>query len=335
MNDLAFLARAERPRDSTLSVAILLSTYNGEKYLPEQLESILQQTHRNWILVWRDDGSTDRTREIMRNFRAGVGAGRCREARNSGVHLGAAASFLSLLAQTRASDDIVLPEACVQNGAGGLAIAFADQDDVWMPGKLARALPHLAAAGEAALLYCARQFLVDERLQGQHLSILPGNRPSFPASLTQNIVHGNTMVMNRHAADLVASIPGPPGTVHDWWSYIVISACGGRVLIDPEPVVLYRQHKDNLIGSPPSTVARARAALRRGPAGFMTLMRRHVAQLSLHAEHLTPAARADLSRIEAGLARRGLRRARALSCPGFQRQTELENMLFRLWFMTG
>ena len=344
MNDLGFLAEADSKAgcppeariEVALTVAILLSTYNGAKFLPEQLDSFERQTCRNWIVVWRDDGSTDGTREIMRGFHARVGGARCREAPDSGVHLGAAASFLSLLTQTRASDAaVILPEYCAPGTIESLVIAFADQDDVWMPGKLARALPHLTQAGENALLYCARQYLVDERLQGCQLSILPGNRPSFPASLTQNIVHGNTMVMNRLAADLVARIPGPPGTVHDWWSYIVISACGGRVLIDPEPVVLYRQHEGNLIGSPPSTLARASAALRRGPSGFMTMMRRHVAQLSQHAEHLTAEAQADLARIEAALAQRGLRRARALACPGFQRQTELENMLFRLWFMTG
>jgi glycosyltransferase involved in cell wall biosynthesis len=324
VNDLAFMAKTEvSPKagyaEAALCVAILLSTYNGARFLAEQLESFERQTHRNWILIWRDDGSTDETVAIMRGFAARLGASRCREAEDSGVHLGAAASFLALLARTRGSD----------------AIAFADQDDVWMPDKLARALPHLGAASGRALLYCARQYLVDERLQGRHLSILPGDRPGFPASLTQNIVHGNTMVMNRRAVDLVAAIPGPPGTVHDWWSYIVVSACGGLVLIDPEPVVLYRQHKGNLIGSPPSTFARARGALRRGPEIFMGLMRRHVDQLSLHADCLTEAARADLSRIEAGLARHGLRRVRALRCPGFRRQTRLENLLFRLWFISG
>ncbi len=319
LNDLALMPEAGVSQGAAITVAILLSTYNGARFLPEQLDSIARQTHGNWSLLWRDDGSTDQTLAIMRNFTRKIGVSRCREAADSGIHLGAAASFLSLLAQTPQSQ----------------AIAFADQDDVWMPNKLARALPHIGHAGSRAFLYCARQYLVDEQLQGRYLSILPGDRPGFPASLTQNIVHGNTMVMNRAAADLVRRIPGPPGTVHDWWSYIVISACGGSVLIDPEPVVLYRQHEGNLIGSPASTMARAKAALARGPGVFMTMMRRHVAQLSHHGDYLTEEARADLARIEAGLASRGLRRAWALRCPGFNRQTGLENLLFRIWFMTG
>lgn len=319
MSETTFMPKVETAPDTQLAISILLSTYNGVRFLPDQLASFESQVHPDWFLIWRDDGSTDETRALMQAFGARLGPGKCREAGNSGLHLGAAASFLSLLSQARAAD----------------AIAFADQDDVWMPDKLARAMPHLRTAGAQALLYFARQYLVDERLRGRHLSILPGNRPGFPASLTQNIVHGNTMVMNRRAVDLVAQIPGPPGTVHDWWSYIVVSACGGRILLDPEPVVLYRQHKGNLIGSPPSTLARAAAALQRGPGIFMTMMHRHVAQLSAHEALLTDQARADLARIEAGLNAGGSHRATALRCPGFRRQTGLENLLFRLWFMIG
>jgi glycosyltransferase involved in cell wall biosynthesis len=300
-------------------IAILLSTYNGSRFLPEQLESLERQSDTAWRVVWRDDGSTDNTRTIMAEFTARIGVERCRETAGSGAHLGAAQSFLSLL-----------PEA-----ADADAVAFADQDDVWLPDKLARARETLQAAGNQAMLYCARQYLVDEHLLGHNLSILPGDKPGFPASLTQNIVHGNTMVMNRAAADLVARIPGPPGTVHDWWSYIVITACGGVVVIDPKPVVLYRQHRENLIGSPPSTVARAIAAVRRGPGIFMTMMRRHVGQLAAHAEFLTEQARGDVTRISEGLCGGIAPRSRALRCPGLKRQTELENMLFRLWFMIG
>lgn len=169
------------------------------------------------------------------------------------------------------------------------------------------------------MLYSARQFLVDAELRGEHLSILPGMRPGFPASLTQNIVHGNTLVMNRAAADLVARIPGPSGTIHDWWSYIVVTACGGAVRIDPTPVVLYRQHDANLIGSPPSTLRRASAALQRGPGIFMTMMRRHVGQLNAHAQHLTAQARDDLVSITAGLDGGLVPRLHALRRPGLRR----------------
>ena len=80
----------------------------------------------------------------------------------------------------------------------------------------------------------------------------------------------------------------PEGTVHDWWSYIVVSACGGIVFYDPEPRVLYRLHKNNLIGSARPLPARAIAAMQRGPEIFMTMMRRHVEALAAQPERLAP-----------------------------------------------
>ncbi|HQT74291.1 MAG TPA: glycosyltransferase [Acidiphilium sp.] len=300
-------------------ITILLSTYNGAQFLSDQLASFEAQTDRNWCLFWRDDGSSDATREIMAGFAGRIGAERCREAPNSGIHLGAGQSFLSLLAAAK----------------DARIIAFADQDDVWLPEKLARARLALSGQNSGPRLYTARQYLVDANLQSRRLSNLPARKPGFPACLTQNVVHGNTAVMNRAAADLICRIPGPAGTVHDWWSYIVVSACGGSITVDPRPVVLYRQHKGNLIGSPRTTVARAVGAIKRGPDIFMTMMRRHVRQLEAHGDLLAATARADLARIAAGLDGGFAPRLSAMRCPGLSRQTPLENLLFRLWFVLG
>lgn len=300
-------------------ITILLSTYNGARFLPEQLASFEAQTDRGWRLLWRDDGSSDATREMMEDFTRRIGAERCREAANSRIHLGAGQSFLSLLAEAQ----------------DARIIAFADQDDVWLPEKLARARLALSGQKTGAHLYTARQYLVDARLQNRRLSSLPGRKPGFPACLTQNVVHGNTAVMNRAAADLIRRIPGPAGTVHDWWSYIVVSACGGSITVDPRPVVLYRQHEGNLIGSPRTTVARAVGAIKRGPDIFMSMMRRHVRQLEAHGDLLAATARDDLARIAAGLEGGLAPRLSAVRCPGLSRQTALENLLFRLWFVFG
>ncbi len=304
---------------TTPRITILLSTYNGGRFLPAQLESFERQSHTAWDILWRDDGSSDETRQIMDQFTAKIGAGRCVEADNSGPHLGAAPSFLTLLARAQACE----------------ALAFSDQDDVWLPDKLARAAAKLRDIDDQPLLYCARQYLVDEALQGMKLSMMLSNPPGFPASLTQNIAHGNTMVMNRQAAALVAKMPGPAGTIHDWWSYIVVAACGGKIIIDPKPVVLYRQHPDNLIGSPRSTLGRAIAALQRGPGIFMTMMRRHVSQLQTYQAALSPQAQSDLSLISNALQGSYLDRVKALRSPHFRRQTALENLLFRFWFLMG
>jgi glycosyltransferase involved in cell wall biosynthesis len=299
-------------------ITILLSTYNGNRFLAAQLESFLAQSHENWVLCWRDDGSTDESVAIMRAFADRVGVGRCVESPSSGPHLGAARSFLALLAENTAAD----------------ALAFADQDDVWLPEKLRHAAEYLTQAGERPMLYCARQCLVDENLQGSRLSALH-NTPDFPACLTQNIANGNTLVLNAAAAALVAAVSPPDGTVHDWWSYIVVSACGGTIIFDERPQVLYRLHKNNLIGAAQSMPVRALAAIQRGSDIFMIMMRRHADMLETATSYLSPQARKDLKTIRAALHGGFLPRLAALSCRRFRRRTALENILFGYWFVTG
>jgi glycosyltransferase involved in cell wall biosynthesis len=301
----------------TPHVTILLSTFNGARFLRAQLQSFVDQTVKDWTLYWRDDGSSDDTLAIMAAFAAGDGAGRCVQSPTSGPHMGASPSFLALLAEVTGT------------------VAFADQDDVWLTTKLERALAAIAPAGAKPALYCARQLLVNENLQTLSLSTAHLGAPGFPAALTQNIANGNTLVMNEAAVRLVAASPRPEGTVHDWWSYIVVSACGGTIIYDPEPAVLYRLHKGNLIGVVRPLPARALAAIRRGPDIFVTMMRRHSDALAADPARLTPQARRDLVVIRRGLGGNVLLRMLALRCAGFRRRTWFENILFRYWFLSA
>ena len=305
------------PASARPMVTILLSTYNGARFLPAQLQSFTAQNYKNWVLHWRDDGSTDATIAIMRDFTA-HNPGRCIESPTSGPHLGASESFLTLL----------------HEDAPAAMVAFADQDDVWLVEKLQHAVEALTHAGNGPALYCARQYLVDEALRGTKLSVPHRKAPGFPASLTQNIANGNTLVMNTAAAALVAAMGRPEGTVHDWWSYIVVSACGGRIIFDERPQVLYRLHKNNLIGSARPLPARALAAIRRGPTVVMTMMRRHADMLATGANHITPQARGDLKTIQSALYGGFSARLTALRCSRFRRRTTLENLLFGFWLIT-
>lgn len=305
------------------SVAIVLSTWNGARFLAAQLDSLLVQTHTDWRLVWRDDGSSDRSAAIVRAFAARAGAGRCIEAKIGTERLGAAASFMALL---RAAQSEV-PDAA--------AYAFADQDDLWLPDKLSRGLAGLAPHGGHPALYCARQVLVDAELG--HLGLSPpfkGPR-GFPAALAQNIATGCTVMLNPPAAALVAQSEMPAGSHHDWWGYLVVSAAGGAIVADSVPVVLYRQHGANAVGAPASRGRRAKAALARGPRRFMALLRAHVAALQAQPHLLSRAAADDLARIEAALNDGMLRRLACLRLRGLRRQTWLEDALFRLWFIMG
>lgn len=128
-------------------VVILLSVYNGEKYLNEQLDSILSQTHENWTLYWRDDGSTDSSLAIMQFFSSHKGRGKCVEISSSSLQLGVSNSYFELMKNTSEGD----------------FFAFADQDDLWLPKKLEWALEHLCKfPKEKHSFYCARQYLTDK-----------------------------------------------------------------------------------------------------------------------------------------------------------------------------
>lgn len=304
----------------TPPIAILLSTWNGAAFLPDQLASFLRQTGVAWRLYWRDDGSEDRSADIVRGFAAGAGAGLVEDRNDNRGRIGIAASFLTLL--RRAPPDSI--------------VAFADQDDVWLPEKLARGAEALAAIPETTpALYCARQSLVNASLQPIRLSAPLREPPGFPQALTQNIATGCTVMLNAAAVRLIAASREPAGTLHDWWAYLVVTAAGGRVMMDDEPVVLYRQHGGNAVGVPLSPARRALAALRRGPGVFMRTFRAHTEALAAQPELLAPASRAALADITAGLHDGTRLRLRALRHPGLRRQSFAETQLFRLWFLLG
>jgi hypothetical protein len=305
---------------SDANVAILLSTRNGASFLGEQLDSLLAQSHGEWEIFWRDDGSQDATQSLMHAFADGVGHGRVVDMNDNFGHLGITASFLGLL--RRAPRDRI--------------IAFADQDDVWLPEKLARGVAALARMPSATPgLYCARQRLVGENLAPVKDSPLLSGPLGFPQAMTQNVATGCTVMLNPKAARLLCDAREPPETLHDWWSYLLVSAAGGMVTMDDTPTVLYRQHAHNAVGVPLSNPKRAWAALRRGPGAFMRTFRAHMRALEDQQELLSPAARESLGLISRGLHDGFSRRLRALAHPALKRQNWAETQLFRLWFLLG
>jgi hypothetical protein len=293
--------------------AVLLAARDGERFLREQLASLETQTHP-WDLWWRDDGSRDGTVSLLEG---------CGRRVNGGEVLGAPGCFFALLRE-------VAPTL-----ADADCVAFADQDDVWLPEKLARGATALAgvAPGRPAI-YAARQIYTDATLR--RIGLSAGARaPGFPAALTQNIATGCTVMLNAAASRLVAASHPPARTLHDWWSYILVTAAGGAFLWDDEPVVLYRQHPGNLVGAPQGLLRRGFAALRRGPGAFMAVLRAHLAALEADAALITPESRAIVATLAAALASGPTARIRALATPGLRRQTALEDVVFRLWFLIG
>jgi glycosyltransferase involved in cell wall biosynthesis len=210
------------------SVCVLLSTYNGEAFLEPQLESLRAQTGVEVGLHVRDDGSTDDTLAVLARY-AGTWPGLDRL--QTGANLGPARSFLELLRSAPDAD----------------YYAFCDQDDVWLPGKLARAVEALSDDRGPAL-YCSNVTCVAD-----DLSVLGVPRENGDTRLQhllfENIAYGCTTVMNRAARALIVERPPEQGVVmHDWWCALVVAALG-RIHYDPQPQILYRQHGGNSVGA--------------------------------------------------------------------------------------
>jgi len=218
-------------------VAILLGTYNGERFLREQLESFAAQTYANWAVWASDNGSTDGTLAILELYRQAWGEQKMHIA-HSRAH-GPTQNFMSLVYNEDISADFY---------------AYSDQDDVWEADKLERAIGMLRAemaqlSRNALVLYCSRTRYIDENNRQLGYSQRFMRPPSFANALMQNIAGGNTMVFNAAACRRLRGVDNRNDIViHDWWTYLVVSGCGGSVLYDGHPSVQYRQHSGNVIG---------------------------------------------------------------------------------------
>jgi glycosyltransferase involved in cell wall biosynthesis len=296
-------------------VAILLGLCNGAPWLRDQLQSFAAQEGVRWRLLASDDGSRDDSTAILRSF-ASEHPGHEIQLME-GPRQGAAQNFLHLLRQAP---------------AGAAFAALSDQDDVWLPGKLARASARLAALPEdRPALYCSRTVVCDDSLNRLGLSPLFARPPAFRNALTQSIGGGNTMVLNRFGLALAREAAGEAGRIvmHDWWLYQIVSGAGGTVIYDPEPQLLYRQHGQNQIGSNSSAAARLRRLhmLARGVLRDWNDI--NIAALRASAHRLSPENRALLEGFAAARAAPFPRRIGAFRRLGLYRQTRGGDLSYR------
>lgn len=215
-------------------VAVLMCTLNGGAYIRDQLNSIVAQSLRPSTLMISDDGSTDQTQEVLSLFQQSH-----RDAEVTlwdGPKKGYSANFFNLLANCPSDVDFV---------------ALADQDDVWLPAKLARACKALEKHSDRPALYGSATIVCDADLKNGYLSRIPNTELGFGHALAQNFAGGNTMVLNAAALRLVQGAIRRNITVpvYDWFLYQLISGAGGAIIFDDEPSVLYRQHSANAIGA--------------------------------------------------------------------------------------
>lgn len=222
-------------------VAIFLCIFHGKHFLSEQLESIAQQSHKNWRLYVSDDGDCDESLALIDAFKDRFEEGRVTVV--PGPKKGFVTNFLSLTCDTTIEADY---------------FAYSDQDDIWHTDKLEKSIKFLSDVGEEMpSLYCSRTVIVDKDNNDLGLSPLFSKTPAFANALVQNIGGGNTMVFNKKARHLAVQTGSDvPVITHDWWMYLLVSGSNGFIKYDPEPSLRYRQHDGNLVGCNITWVAR-------------------------------------------------------------------------------
>lgn len=220
-------------------VDIILSVYNGEKYLKEQLNSIFSQTHQNFKLIIRDNGSTDISPEILKSYSLKYPDKVFIDPNHKQI-LPLYLSFSALL-----------------NFSTSPYVMFCDADDVWLERKIEKSLSKIQdlEATHSKLTPClvfSDLYIVDQSLNVvsnsmfRFQSLKPDNM-KLNYLLAQDIACGNTYILNQSLLKLINPIPHGAG-MHDIWASLVAVSLG-KVSYLKEPLILYRQHGNNVCGS--------------------------------------------------------------------------------------
>lgn len=210
-------------------ILVLMSTYNGEKYLEEQLNSILNQTKVKFDLLIRDDGSTDNTRKILLQYAS--------KQPNiklifDDVNLGPAKSFMELVERCDDSYDYY---------------SFSDQDDYWLPEKLyltSQALQN----DNIPEIGCCNLELVDSNLKTLKKQNKLRTTTTFLQSLNCSYCVGCTMVVNKMMMRMLKLHNPTILCMHDDWTHKLCLCLGGNVKVIDDRLLLYRQHQNNVVG---------------------------------------------------------------------------------------
>lgn len=210
-------------------VLILLSTYNGEKYLKELIDSILEQKNIDVSLLIRDDGSTDSTKKIVEEY----------SKKNKNIsykfekNVGPTNSFFDLIKIASESFDYY---------------ALSDQDDIWLDNKLSAAVSLLSDCScDIPALYYSGQILTDESLNVIDNHFLDSSR-SLQANFIFNQMAGCTAVLNKKMLLLLKHYIPEKISSHDAWCYRLCAALNGKIIVDKNGYILYRQHGNNVVG---------------------------------------------------------------------------------------
>ena len=217
-------------------IAVLLATYNGEKYLLELLESLLRQSFQNFCCFIHDDGSKDRTTEILKAY--------CSQYPQKFVMVegcsmgGAKSNFMYLMEQVQAE-----------------YYMFCDQDDVWLPKKVELSYNSIKEQREdiptavyTDLMIVNSELTVIDSSYYHYTGKNP-NKNSLVDLLKTNVTVGCTMFLNRALRDKAIQVSDFDNVfMHDWWLSLIASVSGKLIFVN-EQTILYRQHSDNAVGA--------------------------------------------------------------------------------------
>lgn len=219
-------------------IDILMATYNGERYIEEQLDSIIKQHDTNWRLLVRDDCSQDNTSQIIQRYQIRY------------------PEKIFLIPSTEHSGSAMNNFFKLLDYAENEYIMFADQDDVWKSDKIALTLRKMREmeiqyGKDIPLLVHTDLCVVDETLHTINPSIfamqnMDYQRDKFNHLLATNIVTGCTMLFNQSLLKLLKEKP-KTAVMHDMWIALVAAAFGEIGFVN-KATMLYRQHGNNANG---------------------------------------------------------------------------------------
>lgn len=219
-------------------IEILMATYNGEKYIREQIDSILNQTYKDIRILVRDDGSRDKTVDIIKKYVEKYQDKICLI--EDDVKCGSSVSNFMQLTKSATADYVM----------------YSDQDDFWLPEKVEKTLQAMIElekeiVNDKPALVFARHKPVDINLQpiqdDTRKTQLSKCETGFNKLLVQNCVNGCLMMINKPLYSILGNY-NKYILMHDWWAALVAGAMGGIRRI-PDVLMLYRQHGDNVVGS--------------------------------------------------------------------------------------
>ena len=228
-------------------IVILLSTYNGEDYLAEQLDSLIKQTYSNFIIIIRDDASNDSTEQIINHY-VERNQGKIHKLSGINSNVGPGSSF-GLLIKYAIKEKIAL-------GVSRLYMMLCDQDDIWIEEKLKIQMLEMLNAerkspdapimvhSDLKVVDQSKRVIAESFVKYQGLEV---ERNKFTNVVISNLVTGCTTLFNEELAQIALPIPGN-AIMHDWWLALTASVFGRVIFIDM-PLVEYRQHENNTIGA--------------------------------------------------------------------------------------